>query len=1400
MRMYGVPESGKRVTLADGLCLHIPFGVAYGKDEDGKYNVVRYQSVPAGYRDGAFTVDDGEEIQWRISGLQRTAVINFESDGVELTPESVRGAMREKICELAKSMVQEDNSTDEPYEWGSSTKVEETEGGFALRSSISMNAAGGSYQMLELPDHLAGAVAKKGVQLFGITMHFNYLFLAVENCPEAPLFSSMLTVPEDPAFYQKTLIPLLRTAELESTGNPDKAKRPKIGRDAAPVVESLDFSKGERVPTGEFSILIPGGMCWSDEISPESRYLSCVPSSVTFDDPDWDEVSAIKFTVQTGQKIPAIKEELNSAAGEQAILKLLKNMTVAQQGAASSGVGDVVTTARDSAYYICYELAQENEIDCVFRYYLFSQNFIYVGMYVGWKAELRDPVQRHRGILEQWLGTVQYEGNLEETLIRYGKTQFGDYAAEDGRINAVTVAQLFSTDVLFFNEDDFKETGLKNGIHINALKLAEHPLLEEKRDVLTPEIVSLLLELDAVPELRVPKERLHKKLIPLLFNDHDVPLTGMTMMNLLAYHMVHIQETGSDDYTVIIDRNLVAGIPDAYRYTAAFLRHLRQYNGKDEAFTVTFATAANFDSPIQGVLKPVEGAARGACQVQVERDGGIQELEPEDPDGRQAEERSIPELEQMLPPEFTARMRTFSADIASRLARLCKTLETSSYDDLTDTDDVLDRVMGQTGDYDLGWGIFNFYNVFALGARDNIFSFVKEGEKDFSPPDGPSYRIDEQYEEYGEGDPDFRPDEFPRQLAEHIRGITEEEIYRALLEQAAEAKSNGYTIADRKHIRLKKLQAAEVISNGCTITDEARIRLEKQKETLQTVPFDQVKSVKVTGSTFVLTGEFEHYGNDREAVKTKIQTKGGRVTGAVSGKTNYLVIGGYGGFGERKIEQVKEHRAKGKDVKIIREEELFAALEDKSVQSTAPKPAEDPKKPAPRVSQPAPAEKNPTRKAAEILKGKRVSLMESLSILLPEGGTCHQEEDGTYCLSIPITLPDGSEDVWNILHFEALGAIEDAFADTEKDSDDGEGTVLTEILQSIVSKMTAAEKKGDADEAELHMDQMGGDTYQVSISMSSSVAGGSVKPLKLSGQKGAVAVEKPVTLNGKSLTVAHLFVAVGSGRDCELYRGVVLPARLEGDAFYNGHLVSLLDTLELTSSEIKKPAPLEERGGGKKKTAEKERKPKEAKKQTEERPQKNHAPEGKRVEKDIEAAAQRAIDETKQEIIDQEANIQRIQQARAEEAEKLKSIGFFKFSQKAAVREKLAQLDKALADEQQRLRSMKAARIDKIRKVLEQQPLPEPTSFHQGAVSASKGAISASNGTREKAEAIASVLCFEPMTPQEINYALGTDYTALQIANAVRYIPGASTVHVYRIVADQNGDPVLKQHTAYCLF
>ena len=146
---------------------------------------------------------------------------------------------------------------------------------------------------------------------------------------------------------------------------------------------------------------------------------------------------------------------------------------------------------------------------------------------------------------------------------------------------------------------------------------------------------------------------------------------------------------------------------------------------------------------------------------------------------------------------------------------------------------------------------------------------------------------------------------------------------------------------------------------------EARMAKKAVEAKLAKVPFDRVSSVTVSGSAFVLTGDFEKSPEDRDAVKRLIEAKGGRCTGSISGKTNYLVIGALGGFGERKIEQIQEQRAKGKDIKIIREADLMAALEGRTPPPPKPGPKPAPK-PAPAKPAPKPVPRStPAKKSGE---------------------------------------------------------------------------------------------------------------------------------------------------------------------------------------------------------------------------------------------------------------------------------------------------------------------------------------------------------------------------------------------------------------------------------------------------
>lgn len=71
------------------------------------------------------------------------------------------------------------------------------------------------------------------------------------------------------------------------------------------------------------------------------------------------------------------------------------------------------------------------------------------------------------------------------------------------------------------------------------------------------------------------------------------------------------------------------------------------------------------------------------------------------------------------------------------------------------------------------------------------------------------------------------------------------------------------------------------------------------------------------------------------------------------------------------------------------------------------------------------------------------------------------------------------------------------------------------------------------------------------------------------------------------------------------------------------------------------------------------------------------------------------------------------------------------------------------------------------------------------------------DATKEVAEAISSVLTDTPMTATEINEALGTDYTALRVAGAVKFIPGVKSQKVVRPTIGKNGLRAERQYTGY---
>jgi DNA ligase (NAD+) len=90
----------------------------------------------------------------------------------------------------------------------------------------------------------------------------------------------------------------------------------------------------------------------------------------------------------------------------------------------------------------------------------------------------------------------------------------------------------------------------------------------------------------------------------------------------------------------------------------------------------------------------------------------------------------------------------------------------------------------------------------------------------------------------------------------------------------------------------------------------AEIILEKPENTAEAT---------LTGKTFVITGSVEHFDN-RNEVKAVIEARGGKVTGSVTSKTNYLINN------DTTSNSSKNKKAKELNIPIISEEDFLKML------------------------------------------------------------------------------------------------------------------------------------------------------------------------------------------------------------------------------------------------------------------------------------------------------------------------------------------------------------------------------------------------------------------------------------------------------------------------------------------
>lgn len=200
------------------------------------------------------------------------------------------------------------------------------------------------------------------------------------------------------------------------------------------------------------------------------------------------------------------------------------------------------------------------------------------------------------------------EDDYDDDDSDYDDDDYDEDDEEDEELDAFLVAQLFEEDFVFNNDDEISYDGTHttiSGLQFNEEKLEEYPALIDNAESIGMGVVRVMMFVEENTNLMISKKDFHKNLLKAT---RGYPITGMTIFGFIALHMIKITENDDNKYSVIVDTNLIKGIPDAFAFLGEFIKTLRAYNEIYEDFEVSFFAMKNFNGACKDISEAVKGA------------------------------------------------------------------------------------------------------------------------------------------------------------------------------------------------------------------------------------------------------------------------------------------------------------------------------------------------------------------------------------------------------------------------------------------------------------------------------------------------------------------------------------------------------------------------------------------------------------------------------------------------------------------------------------------------------------------------------------------------------------------------------------------------------------------------
>lgn len=601
-----------RVALNDTFSMVVPKGMEFSTDpeEINDDKLLRMFSPVSSLKD--------EDVMFRYSNAQKAIMIysklvRYDGLVIELTDENQRKLYEQVLLDLLNTAFKEVNP-------------ESNAESFIIKSDENVVIAASSKP--------GGMFAFDNANEFFIAFSFGYYTGQYKVYKECDYDNDDFElIPEENAeVYRETITKWLETVEPVVHAASDEPETSPI------KVSDISYNDKRSVTVGALTVPVPDGMSFAvneSDVSGADKMpqdykndydFLCIPKDRPQGYANIEESSVSVFLFKPILQL--FMDELWKSASLDEITRSLQNIYSTNRNQQALTESLKIVTKKNN-FIILSSLysgsgAKEKLHWRSYSFFIITGNLLTKGMFY-FNQEASD--EEFESAVNKWLSMIKPTGkaeNLSEQLVR---AELGPYAGKNGKIDALIVARLFAEDVLFYPQEPLKRTenGIKSIVNFNLVKKDEHPLWQDNGNCLRACLDDLITELDNCADLKLPKSKIHKKLSSALLDDQ---LTGLTFLNLMAFHMVKIIEKEKNSYLVFLDHNVVAGIPDAYTYTCKFIKFARGYNDVTGGFTVEFVLATVLDSPIDEYeLEPVKGASQSpkfaSCQYTVSYEGEI---------------------------------------------------------------------------------------------------------------------------------------------------------------------------------------------------------------------------------------------------------------------------------------------------------------------------------------------------------------------------------------------------------------------------------------------------------------------------------------------------------------------------------------------------------------------------------------------------------------------------------------------------------------------------------------------------------------------------------------------------------------------------------------------------------